>query len=385
MNFELTKEQLMVKDMAHKFAEREIIPLLSKYERVETPCFELVKKLASAGLIGLRIPTEYGGGGMDPLTSIIVSEELGWASVSLPSLGLNAPNLPGAVILEAGSEAQKQHYLPAMCRGEMLVAMGITEANAGSDVFGVQTTIERAGDEWVINGTKNFCSGGQVADTVLVLGRDKSLGPRAFSVVAVDRGTRGFAAADIKGKVGFRGTPLATLAFTDCRVPLDNLIGEAGRGLKQSMGGVNVARLEIAAAWVGLSQSCLDSCVKYAKERSQFGKPIGAFQLVQGTIAEMAARIDSIRWFIYYVAELVARNVPRVQRQVAEAKLLATELSLSVTAEALKIHGAYGLMDDLLVEHHYRDAIAGCILGGASNVLKANIARDLLGKDVTAA
>jgi butyryl-CoA dehydrogenase len=384
MNFELTTEQLMVKDMARKFAEREILPLLSKYERDEVICFEIIPKLASAGLLGLRIPTKYGGAGMDPMTSIIVSEELGWASVSLPSLGLNPPNLPGAIILESGSEEQKQKYLPPMCRGELIIAMAITEANAGSDVSGILTTAELDGDHWVINGTKNFISGGQVADTVLVLARtDKSKGPRGFSIIAVDKGTPGFASADLKGKLGFRSTPLATLAFTDCRVPRENLIGEEGRGLRQGLAGVNIARLELAAAWIGMSQSCLDSCVKYAKERYQFGKPIASFQLVQGTIAEMATQIDAARWFVYYVADLVSRNVPHIQRQVAEAKLLSTELAVHVTAEAVKLHGAYGLMDEFPIEHHYRDVLAGTIAGGTSNVLKVAIARDLLGKEAT--
>jgi alkylation response protein AidB-like acyl-CoA dehydrogenase len=384
MNFEMNEQQKMIQELARKFARREIVPLIKGYERGEAVCYELNKKMASAGLLGLRIPVEYGGQGLDVKTSVIVSEELGWASVSLTTLATVGPTLPGDIISKFGTEEQKQKYLPATCSGEKIIAMGNTEPDAGSDGSAVRTSAVLEGGEWIINGNKSFISAGVVADTVLVVcSTDRTKGPRGISIIAVDKGTAGFSGVELKGKLCYRGTNLATLSFEDCRVPRGNLIGEEGRGLKQALTGIDATRIELAAAWIGLAQSCLDSCISYVKERQQFGKPIGSFQLVQGTIAEMAAEIDATRIFVYFVADLVDRKVPRIYRQVAEAKLLSTELATRVSADAIRLHGAYGVVDEYPVEHHYRDAIAGTIVGGTSNIQKLIIGRELLGIDAT--
>jgi glutaryl-CoA dehydrogenase (non-decarboxylating) len=379
MNFELTEEQIMFRDMARKFAEQEMLPTLRDYERQRKVNYNVIKKLGSLGLIGTHIPQEYGGLGLDYTTAAIIWEQLSWASWTQTLISVAASGiLSGTILVNVASEEQKQKYLPPVCRGEMLLATAAVEPNAGSDAVAIETTAVLDGNEWVINGTKNFVTVGSIGDVVFVLVQtDKSLGPRGLALIAVEKGTPGFSSTSVE-MVGDWAGDVSNLRFSDCRVHKENLIGEIGRGLQNALVGIDTARLFIAAGAIGMAQSCLDACIKYAKERHQFGKPIASFQLVQEVIARMEAEIEATRWQVYYAAELKSKGTPHT-KELSAAKWLATELAVRVSAEAIRLHGAYGCTDDFPVEHHYRDAILSTILGGTTEMHKLTIGRELLG------
>jgi alkylation response protein AidB-like acyl-CoA dehydrogenase len=378
MNFELTEEQTMFRDMARKFAKQEMLPTLKDYERQRKVNYDVIKKMGSLGLIGAHIPQKYGGLGLDYTTSAIIWEQLSWASWTQTLVSLGHSVLAGTILVNVASEEQKQKYLPSICQGEMIIAVAAVEPNAGSDAAAIETTAVLNGDDWVINGGKNFISHGGIADTVFVLVQtDKTKGTRGMALIAVDKNTSGFSKSGVE-MIGDRAGDLASLGFSDCRVPKENLIGEIGRGLQNTLIGIDTARLFIAAGAIGMAQSCLDACIKYAKERHQFGKPIASFQLVQEVIARMQAEIETTRWQVYYAAELKSKGAPHT-KELSAAKWLATELAVRVSAEAIRLHGAYGCTDDFPVEHHYRDAILSTILGGTTEIHKLTIGRELLG------
>jgi alkylation response protein AidB-like acyl-CoA dehydrogenase len=377
MNFELTEEQVMFRNMARKFAQREMLPTLKEYERERKVNYDVIKKMGSLGLIGVQIPQEYGGLGLDYTTAAIIWEQLSWASWTQALVSLGHGPLAGTIIMKAASEEQKQKYLPPLCRGEIIIAMAAVEPNVGSDATAVEATARLDGDEWVINGTKNFISAGGIADVTLVLVQtDKSQGTRGLALIAVEKGTPGFSSAAIE-MVGDRAGDLASLGFSNCRVPKDNLVGQIGRGIQNSLAGIDTARLFIAAGAIGMAQSCLDACIKYAKERQQFGKPIASFQLVQEVIARMQAETETTRWQVYYAAELKSKGLPHV-KELSSAKWLATELAVRASAEAIRLHGAYGCTDDFPVAHHHCDAVLSTILGGTTEMHKLTIGRELL-------
>jgi len=377
MNFELSQEQVMFRDMARKFAEQEMLPTLKEYERQRKVNYDVIKKMGSLGLRGVHLPQEYGGLGLDYTTAAIVWEQLSWASWSQTLISLGDGVLPGTILMNVASEEQKQKYLPPLCRGEIIMAVAAVEPNAGSDAAAIETIAVLDGDEWVINGTKNFISAGGIADTILVLVQtDKSKGTKGMALIAVDKGTPGFSNSDVE-MLGERAGNLANLRFADCRVPQENLVGQIGRGLQNSLIGIDTARLFIAAGSIGMAQSCLDACIKYTKERHQFGKPLANFQLVQEVVARMEAEIEAIRWQVYYAGELKSKKAPH-GKALSSAKWLATELAVRASAEAIRLHGAYGCTDDYPVEHHYRDAVLATILGGTTEMHKLTIGRELL-------
>ena len=363
--------------MARQFAEQEMLPTLKEYERQRKVNYDVIKKMGSLGLRGVHLPQEYGGLGLDYTTAAIVWEQLSWASWSQTLISLGDGVLPGTILMNVASEEQKQKYLPPLCRGEIIMAVAAVEPNAGSDAAAIETIAVLDGDEWVINGTKNFISAGGIADTILVLVQtDKSKGTKGMALIAVDKGTPGFSNSDVE-MLGERAGNLANLRFADCRVPQENLVGQIGRGLQNSLIGIDTARLFIAAGSIGMAQSCLDACIKYTKERHQFGKPLANFQLVQEVVARMEAEIEAIRWQVYYAGELKSKKAPH-GKALSSAKWLATELAVRASAEAIRLHGAYGCTDDYPVEHHYRDAVLATILGGTTEMHKLTIGRELL-------
>ena len=377
MNFELSQEQIMFREMARKFAEQEMLPTLKDHERQHKINYEVIKKMGALGLIGVHIPQEYGGLGLDYTTSAIIWEQLSRASWTQSLVSLGQGVLAGTIIMNVASEEQKRKYLPPICRGEMIIAVAAVEPNAGSDAAAIETTAVLNGDEWVINGTKNFISQGGIADVVFVLVQtDKTKGNRGLALLAIDKDKPGFSKSDVE-MVGDWAGNIANLRFSDCRTSKGNLIGEIGRGLQNTLTGIDTARLFVSAGAIGMAQSCLDACIKYTKERHQFGKPLASFQLVQETIARMEAEIEAIRWQVYYAGELKTKKVPH-GKELSSAKWLASELAVRVSAEAIRLHGAYGCTDDFPVEHHYRDAILSTILGGTAEMHKLTIGRELL-------
>jgi len=378
MNFELSEEQKMFKSIARKFAEREMLPRLREFESARKVNHGLLRKITPLGFRGIHIPKEYGGAGLSYSDAAIIWEQLSWASWTQTLMSLGDSVLAGTILLNAGNEELKQRYLPPMCRSERFIAVGAVEPNAGSDAAAIETKAVLDGKEWVLNGTKNFITGGGIADTVIVLIQtDKSLGPKGIGLIAVDKNTPGISSVDVEF-VGGLACNASNLTFADCRVPRENLIGSIGKGLKNILIGIDTARLFISAGAVGMAQSCMDACIKYAKERNQFGKPIASFQLVQETIAGMQAEILSVQWLVYYTADLMSRGLPHV-KELSSAKWLASELAVRASTEAIRIHGAYGCTDDYPVAHHFRDAVLTTILGGTTEMHKLTIGRELLG------
>ena len=378
MNFEITEEQRMFMDMARKFADLEILPSLKENERQEKFDPAIIKKMAALGLLAPHMPQEYGGLGLDYVTSALIWESLCTASLSVTQAALSGPIQPGTNLLDAGSEEQKKKYLPPVNKGDLILAGAVVEPNAGSDSSMIETTANRSGNRWIINGTKIFITNGEIADAVLFIAQtDKSLGLKGLATFIVDRGTPGFSSTVQKGKISWRGGSEGTLRFTYMELPLENQIGETGKALKNALRGIDTARLFLAAGAVGLSQSCLESCIKYTKERVQFGKPIGGHQLVQEIIADMATKIEASRWLTYYAAFLKTHNKRHI-KEMSYAKYFATETALWVSSQAVKIHGSFGTIDDFPVGHHYQDAITATILGGTAQMHQLTIGQQLL-------
>jgi alkylation response protein AidB-like acyl-CoA dehydrogenase len=378
MDFELTQEQTMFRDMAHKFAEQEMLPRLKEFEREEKHFHDIVKKAKEVGLIAPHIPEEYGGLGVSRVTLAVILEEVSWASYSVAHNFLGGPVQPGSIILGAGNEEQKRRWLPPMCLGDKFFCGAAVEPTAGSDASNIETTAVKKGDRWVLNGTKLFITDGGIADVALVLAQtDKTKGPRGLAIFAVERGTPGFTSKDLKGKLAWRAGNLADLRFSDCEVPEANLVGEVGKGLRNMFHGIDLARLFVIMGAVGMSRSCLESVIKYAKERKQFGKPIGGFQLVQGAVADMAAAIDGVRLQGYRLAWLIDKGVPHALES-SYAKYQAMKVVRWVTTEALRLFGAYGIMDEYPIEHHHRDALTTNMMGGTPEMHALMIGRQLL-------
>ena len=378
MDFELTDEQKMLKDVARKFAEKEMLPTLREFELKRKINFDLIKKMGETGFIGIHLPKEYDGSGLDYVSSVIVWEQLSWASWTQTLVSLGHGVLAGTILLHCASEEQKKKYLPPLCKGEKIIAVATVEPNAGSDARAIETKAELKGNYWIINGSKNFISAGNIADHIIVLAQtDKSLGPKGMVLIILDKDTPGFSAIR-NDLIGDRAGDIANLYFDDCKVPKENVIGKVGRGLQNALKGIDTARLFISAGCIGMAQSCLDWSIKYAKEREQFGKPIGGFQLIQEKIAKMYAEISSIRWQVYYAAYLKDKGLPHA-KELSAAKWLSSELAVRASEEAIRIHGAYGCSDEYPVAHHYLDSILSNILGGTSEMHKLTIGRELLG------
>jgi butyryl-CoA dehydrogenase len=378
MDFELSDEQHLLREMARAFAEREMVPALRNDERNRNLNNALIKKLAEQGLLALHLPQEYGGGGMDLLNAAIAWEQLSWSSWTQMLGTMGHAILAGSILTRVASPEQKEKYLPPLCRGDLIIAVAAVEPNAGSDAGAIETTAESDGDYWIINGSKNFITTGGVGDVVLVLvTTDKSKGPAGIALVAVEKNTPGFTSSSVQ-MLGGWSVEMSNLGFSDCRVPKSNLIGQVGRGLQNSLIGIDNARLSISAGCIGMAQSCLDACIKYTQTREQFGKPIASFQLMQEEMARMYAEINAIRWQVYYAAYLKSKGLPH-GKELSAAKWLASEMVIRVAANAIRIHGAYGCTDDFPVEHHYRDAVLTNILGGTTEMHKLMIGRELTG------
>jgi len=378
MDFELTEEQQMLRDMARKFAEQEIIPNLKEDERQEKFDRDIIKKMGSQGLLAPHLPQEYGGLGLDYVTSAIIWEQLCWGSLGVTQAAASGTIQPGTNLLDAGTEEQKQKYLPPVSKGDLILSGAVVEPNAGSDSSMIETTAVRKGDRWVINGSKIFITNGEIADLILFIAQtDKSKGIRGLASFIVERGTLGLSSVPVAGKIGWRGGSEGNIRFTDMELPLENQISEAGLALREALRGIDTARLFLAAGTVGIAQSCLDASLKYAKERVQFGKPIGGHQLIQGLIADMATRIEAARWLTYRVADMKSRGIRHI-KEMSYAKYFATETALWVTSQAVKIHGSFGTIDDYPVGHHYQDAIVATILGGTAQIHQLTIGQQLL-------
>ncbi len=356
MDFELTEEMRMLKDMADKFAQQEIAPLAHEHDKEEKYNAALRKKGAEQGLVAPWIPEEYGGSGVGSLGNALVTEALSRADLGL-GLNVFAAGFGSHLIWLYGTEEQKQKYLPPVARGEWVSAGAYTEPNAGTDVAGYKTRAVRDGKDFVINGNKMFITNGTVCDFMVVqaITMPDQKKHQSFSQIIVPADAKGVIRNKLHGKMGIRASDTAEITFEDVRVPQENLVGKEGRGFYQLMHFFDITRIEVAAQAVGISQACLETAVKYAKERTAFGQPIINFQATQLKIAEMAIRVESLRNLVYKASWLVDQGRPDFTLS-SMAKYLGGQTAVFCANAAVEIHGGYGYMDEYAVQKWYRDA-----------------------------
>lgn len=379
MDFELTKDQKLVQEMVRKFAVNELEPVASEIDRSGEFPWAGIKKMAELGLLGVIIPEEYGGAGLDFLSLAIVIEEISKVCASTGVIVAVNNSLAAYPIYAFGNDEQRRKYLPILARAEKIGAIGLTEPNAGSDVAGIESTAVLDGDYYRLNGTKRFITNGVEAGVYVIFAHtDKSKGYKGLSAFIVDGDTAGFSRGDHEDLMGLRATGNCELIFDDAKVPKKNLLGEEGQGFKIGMHTLDVSRIDIGAQAVGIAQGAFEASVKYAKERKAFGKLIGEFQLIQAMIAEMATQIEAARFLVYHAAYVKDKKVPRFSKEASMAKWFASETCLNTVRNAVQVHGGYGYTKDYPVERYYRDAKCMEIYEGTSEIQKIVIARSLL-------
>ncbi len=378
MDFELSAEQSMLRRTVRGFAEKELVPHSREWDEKQEFPREVFSRLGELGLAGCCWPEEYGGSGLKTLDWAIVMEELSRADAGV-ALSLAAHHsLCSAHIHLAGSEEQKQRFLPHLARGEKVGCWGLTEPGSGSDAGGMRTTAVKDGDHWVLNGSKNFITNGGIADTAVIMAvTDRAAVKKGISAFVVERGTRGFRAGKKEDKLGVRSSVTSELVLEDCRVPAENLVGCQGMGFVDTLRILDKGRVGIAAFSVGIAQASLEASMRYALERKQFGHPIADFQAIQFKIAEMATRTDAARLLTWRAAAMADAGQGHTAES-AMAKLFASESAVEVALEAVQIHGGYGYLKDYPVERYLRDAKIGTIGEGTSEVQRLVIARQLL-------
>jgi alkylation response protein AidB-like acyl-CoA dehydrogenase len=385
MNYFLTEEQEMLRDLAREIADTKILPLRAELDETGEFPWEVVKVLASSDVYGVYIPEEYGGLGGGILEMVIATEELSRVCGGI-ALAFAASALGAMPILLFGSEEQKKKYLPPIASGEKLAAFALTEANAGSDAGAVETKAEADGEEYVLNGTKQWITGGGEASIYTVVARTKKgVGIRGMSAFIVEKDTPGFTFGKKEDKMGIRASATRELVFQDCRIPKENLIGREGTGFVTAMRTFDKSRPGVAAQAVGIAQGAFDEAVKYAREREQFGQPIASFQGIQFMLADMATSIEAARALTYQAARLIDSGEKDVAKVSAMAKVFASDVAMKVTTDAVQVLGGYGYMREYPVEKMMRDAKITQIYEGtnqiqrtiiASSVIKESAARD---------
>jgi alkylation response protein AidB-like acyl-CoA dehydrogenase len=379
MNFELTEEQNLIRDMVRDFAEKEVAPSAAIRDEEERFDRELMfGRLAELGLTGIIFPEEYGGAGADYLSYAIAVEELSRVCAST-GVTLSAHTSLGAnPIYLFGSRQQKEKFLAPMARGEKLGAFGLTEPSAGSDAGGTRTTAVRDADDWILNGTKIFITNGGDAEVYVVLARtDKDAQKHhGISAFIVEKGTPGFSFGKKEKKMGIRSSPTMELVFDKCRIPADNLLGEEGHGFKIAMKTLDGGRIGIASQALGIAQGALDAAVAYAKERKQFDTPIARFQGVQFQLADMATQTEAARLLVYRAAYRASAGLS-YSSESAMAKLFASETAMKVTTQAVQILGGYGYTREFPVERMMRDAKITEIYEGTSEIQRLVIGTSL--------
>lgn len=377
MNFELTEAQRMLQEMVRDFSEKEIKPRAAEIDRTDEFPWDLWKRMAELGLLSMTLPPEYGGSGMDIVSWAIAQEEMARAAVVVADIQLLS-TLMQNMILKNGTEAQKQKYLPALASGETIAIIAQTEPGAGSDVAGIQTTARPERGGYVLNGTKRFLTCAMLADLAIVVATvDKSKGHKGITLFLVEKGTPGFSTGSKEHLMGVRGMGTGEVVFDNCWVPRDNLLGGEGEGFKRAMMSLDTGRIGIGCQAVGLAQAAMEEAVRYAKQRTAFGGPIANLQAIQFMLADMSAGIEAARLRLRHAAWLKDQG-RSIIREAAEAKLLASDLAVKVTTDALQIHGAYGYSTDFPIERMYREAKVYQIWEGTSEIQRVVIARQLL-------
>ncbi len=377
MDYFLTEEQQMIQEVARNIAVEKIKPVAHEYDESGDFPWPIIEELRKADLCGVYIDEEYGGMGMgSPILNVcLVTEELSKACGGI-ALSFAATSLGTIPIIVDGSEEQKKKYLPQIASGERLAAFGLTEANAGSDAGGIQTTAVKDGDEYILNGTKQWISNGSIAEIYTVFAMtDKSRGHRGASAFIVEKDTPGFSFGKKEDKMGIRGSTTTELVFQDCRIPAENLIGREGRGFMTAMKTFDLSRPGVAAQALGIATGALDVALKYSRERIQFGRPIIANQGLGFMLADMAMKVEASRALVYSVARYLDSKPKRGTKVAAMAKCFASDMAMEVTTDAVQVLGGYGYMKEYPVEKMMRDAKICQIYEGTNQIQRDEIAK----------
>ena len=378
MQLELNEQQKMIQKMVREFAEKEIAPVAADLDKKAEYPTKILQKMAKLGLLGIIIPTEYGGAGLDTISYAIVIEEISRKCASTGVITSVHNSLVSWPIMKYGTEEQKKKYLPILARGEKIGAFAGTEPNAGSDLGAMQTTAELKGDKYIINGSKTFITSGSKAGVIIVFAvTDKDAGSKGISAFIVENTFKGFKVGSVFEKMGINANHVSELFFEDMEVPKENLLGKEGEGFKIALSALDGGRIGIAAQSVGIAQAALEESIEYAKQRQQFGRPISRFQAIQWMIADMATRIEAARFLVYNAAYKKDRG-ESYAKEAAMAKMFASETAVEATIKAVQIHGGYGYTKEYTVERLFRDAKITEIYEGTNEIQRLVISRELL-------
>jgi len=375
---ELTENQIFIRDTIKDFAENNIRPIIMKYDESQEFPMEIMKQLGDLGFLGILVPDEFGGAGLGYVEYALIIEEISKVD---PSIGLSVAAHNGLCtnhISLFGNPEQKKKYLPDLASGKKIGAWGLTEAVSGSDAAGLKSIAVKDGDYWILNGSKQFTTHDSVGETYVVMAiTNKEKGKKGISAFILEKGMEGLIIGKKENKLGMRASDTTQIAFENCKVPAENLLGEEGMGFINSMMVLEGGRISIAANSMGLAQGALDAAVKYSKERKQFGKHLAEFQAIQFKLADMQTNIDAARLLTYRAAWMKDKGIPNT-KEAAAAKLFASEIAERAANEAVQILGGYGFIKDYPVEKFYRDVKLLTIGEGTSEIQRIVIARDLL-------
>ncbi len=380
MDLNLNEDQKMVQSMAREFATKELEPKAAEIDASGEFPRDSVKKMAELGLLSMVVPEKYGGTEFNFVSLAIAIEEISRGCGSTGVITAVHNSLACWPIVNWGSDALKEKYLPRMASGELLGAFGLTEANCGSDPAGMETKAVPDGDSYVLNGTKRFITNGGEADVFIIFAlTDPEAKHRGITAFVVEKNFPGFSVGKHEDLLGLRATSNCELIFEDCKVPKENVLGEVGKGFKVAMGTLDVSRIDIGAQAVGIAQAALDKSLAYSQERRQFGKAICEFEMIQEKLADMATRIQAARLLVYHAAGQKDAGKKRFSKESAMAKLFAATTAVDAAREAVQIYGGYGYTKDYPVERYFRDSKCMEIYEGTSEIQKIVIARSLLG------
>ena len=376
MDFAFDEVQQLFQNAARDFAQREVAPIVEEAEKADDVPMHLFTTLGELGYLCPGYPEEYGGGGLGKIGECILYEELGKISSGICSGIMVNGGLASKMVEAHGTEEQKQKYLAPACRGEKIASFGLTEANAGSDAAAIETKAVKDGDSWVINGSKIYITNGQICDFVTIAAvTDKTRGSRGISTIIIDADNPGFTRSKME-KLGNHASATSEMYFDDCRVPAENLVGVEGEGFKYMLESLTGARISHAARSIGMAQAALQTTLDYAKERVQFGRPIGKNQDIAFRLARISTEIEAARWLLYRVAWLYDSG-ETCRKEAAMTKLKAAEVAVKMAEEAMRIHAGAGYLAESVVQRYYRDAILYPITEGTSEIQQLIISREL--------
>ncbi len=381
MDYLLTDEQKMARDFARKFADNELKPIADRLDREHTHSPEVLEALAEMGIMGVAVPSEYGGGGMDYVSYALIVAEISRGCGGTGTIVAAHNSLYCYPVLKFGTEEQRKKYLTPCASGKSVGCYALTEADAGSDPAAMRTTAVLDGDSWVVTGEKKFITSGNIADyCVFAATTDKSKGYKGISQFVCDlRETKGFKVGRIEEKMGINASGTSELIFDEARVPKENILGEPGAGLRQMLETLDSGRISIAAQALGIGRAVLEEALDYVKVRSQFGKPISEFQAIQWKLADIATHLDAAELLIWRAAVLEDRGIP-FEKEAAMAKMYASDSAMQAAVEGVQILGGYGYCREYPMERHMRDAKITQIYEGTNEIQRLVIARNLLGK-----